>query len=93
MKKIFGATLIAVAAIATSASAMDNPAQNSHAKLQKLWGNEQVYASGTKGTSAQVSASRIETDRPTLSTSAHRAKGTSAAARRLQALQPTPAGR
>ena len=95
MKKIFAATMIAAAALAgTAASANDNPAQESQAKLQKLWGHEQAYATGSADTGGQVSASRIETDRPNLSTSYfNRAKGTSAAALRLQQVQPTPAGR
>ena len=88
MKKILGATMIVAAAFAGSASAMDNPAQNAHAKLQQLWGNSTTYETG-----GQVSASRVDIDRPTLSTGYNRAKGTSAAARRLQAVQPTPAGR
>ena len=89
MRKIIPASIIALAALVTvPAQAMDNPAQNAQAKVQALWGKGPTVATGW-----QVSASRVETERSTLSVRDYKGKGTNGAYARLKAVQPSQAGR
>jgi hypothetical protein len=92
MKKVIGATAIAIFALGTTAAlAMDNPAQNAHAKFK------QHFAKSDRNVSSQVSV----TDENTGSRNFGRVFGSdtgkfgdrSDVYKRLKSTQPRPAGR
>ena len=87
MKTMFATGLILAAAIAAPAAAAEYNPQFETAP--KYIGT--LSSTPAKTVNGQVSASRVDRDRPTLSIDSHRAKGTNGAYRRLQRFQSRPA--